>query len=55
MSDKSLSEAKFALQDVLMEKAGLAASAHVDAIDKARDKAALDAEVGKADTLVIAE
>ena len=48
MAEKSLSEVKFALQDALIEKGGLSAASHVDAIDRTMDKEALGAAVAKA-------
>lgn len=43
----SISEAKFALQDLLMNHLGLSAAAHVDALDAAQDKAALALAVSR--------
>ena len=47
MSDKSFSEVKYALQDLLMDKLGLGAQTHIDAIDSAKEKNGLTAAVTK--------
>ena len=50
MSDKSISEVKFALQNLLMDKLGLGAQTHMNTIDDTKDKASLAAAVTKITT-----